>query len=54
MPRLQYSKKRYSLTIPVELVDKKGWESGQRLLLAFNASGNIELSELPEKREMEK
>lgn len=50
MVKLQYSKqnKRFHLTVPGELVESKHWKKGQRLLLAFNAQGNIEIRELEE------
>jgi len=49
MPRLQKSENkegkqvRWSITIPHDMVAVKGWHKGQRLLLAFNSTGNIEI-----------
>jgi len=46
--RLQESKGRFSVSIPKDLVDAKQWTKGQRLFLAFNEKGNIEIREIPE------
>ena len=54
MPKLQKSESkkqkgkgiRWSITIPAEMIAIKGWKKQQTLLLAFNASGNIEIQEL--------
>lgn len=46
MPKLQLQNGRYSLTVPFEMVQSKGWKKHQTLLFVFNAQGNIEIQEL--------
>jgi hypothetical protein len=46
MPKLQFSKGRWSITVPFEIVQQNKWEKGQGILLVFNERGNVELKEL--------
>ncbi len=43
MPKLQEVQGQYTITIPYELVKKKGWKKGESLFLVFNERGNIEI-----------
>jgi hypothetical protein len=45
MVKLQESKDRYFITVPRQLVSKKGWAKGQELFLVFNERGNIEVTD---------
>lgn len=47
MPKIQYVKAqhRYFITIPKDVVDKKRWEKGKKILFSFNERGNVELIE---------
>ncbi len=45
MPKLQRSGGRFSITIPKDMVEKKGWEKGQSLFFTWNERGNIEIHE---------
>lgn len=46
MVKLQHSQGRYFLSIPKDFVDKKKWKKGQRLIIAFNERGNLEIQEI--------
>ena len=50
MPKLQYQNGRYSITVPFEMVQSKGWKKHQTLLLVFNATGNIEIREFSKEK----
>lgn len=43
MPKLQERNGQYMITLPYELVIKKGWKKGEALFLSFNERGNIEI-----------
>lgn len=43
MPKLQKTEDRFFITIPKNMVDKKGWKKGQDLLFTWNERGNIEI-----------
>lgn len=43
MPKLQQTKDRYFITMPVDMVNKKGWTKGVKLLFTWNERGNIEI-----------
>lgn len=45
MPRLQESKGKFTIVVPKEFVERKGWKKGQVLIFAFNENGNIILME---------
>lgn len=40
-----FESKRYSLTIPQDIVKKKKWDKGQELFLTFNEKGNVVIEE---------
>lgn len=44
--KLIENKGRFSVTIPTDMIAKKGWKKGQRLLLNFNERGHIEIEPL--------
>ena len=46
MPKLQYSKKRYSITVAKDLIDLKGWKKGQRIVMVLNSKNDIVLKEV--------
>ena len=37
---------QYTLTIPLRLVEAKGWDKGKELRIRFNERGNLELEEV--------
>jgi hypothetical protein len=43
MVRLQEFKGQFSITIPREFIEKKGWKKGQKLIVSFNERGDIEI-----------
>jgi hypothetical protein len=43
---LQECKGKYSINLPKEMIEKKGWIKGQRLLFIFNERGNIEIGDV--------
>ena len=47
MPKLQEIKDkkdvRYTITIPKQMVEKKGWKKGINLFFTWNERGNIEI-----------
>ena len=45
MPKLQESGDRYFITIPKDMVEKKGWKKAQPLFFTWNERGNIEIHE---------
>lgn len=45
MPKLQETNGRFFITLPKDMVDKKGWKKGQNLFFVFNERGNIEVTE---------
>jgi len=45
MPKLQEVKDRFFITVPKDMVEKKGWKKGQKLFFLFNERGNIEICE---------
>jgi hypothetical protein len=45
IPKLQQTQDRYFITIPKEIVDKKKWVKGQKLMFTWNERGNIEVHE---------
>ncbi len=45
MPRLQEVKGRYFITVPVELVKRKGWKKAQKLFFVFNEKGEIAIKD---------
>jgi len=44
MPKLQEIKGQFTITVPKELIKKKGWKKGQSLIFVFNERGNLEIS----------
>jgi len=44
--RLQESKNRFSLTLPVKLVKFKGWKRGSELLPVINDKGELVIKEI--------
>lgn len=46
MVKLQENKGQYFITIPHEIVEKKKWTKGQKLVVIFNERGNIEIEAL--------
>lgn len=48
LPKLQFSKERYSITISKDLVASKGWKKGQRIAMGFDANGDIVMKEVIE------
>jgi len=45
---------QFTLTIPVKLVEAKGWEQGQELKFRFNERGNLEIEEVRMKTQSRK
>jgi hypothetical protein len=45
MPKLQESGDRFFITIPKDMIAKKGWKKGQSLFFTWNERGNIEIHE---------
>jgi len=45
MPKLQKTNDRYFITVPKEMIDKKGWIKGQKLFFIFNERGNMEITD---------
>jgi len=45
MVKLQQMGEQYTITIPREYVEAKGWSKGQVLVIGFNAEGDIVLKE---------
>lgn len=45
MVKLQENNGRFSLTIPNEIVEKKKWTKGKKLIVSFNERGNIEITD---------
>jgi len=45
MPKLQENKGRYFITIPIEIIEKKKWTKGIKLIVSFNERGNVELDD---------
>lgn len=45
MPKLQETKGRYFITIPISLVEMKDWKKGQKIFIVFNERGNMELTD---------
>jgi hypothetical protein len=43
MVKLQEYKNQYFVTIPCEIVEKKKWKKGQKLIVSFNERGNVEI-----------
>ena len=43
MVKIQYANNRYFITLPKELVERKGWKKGESLFFIFNERGNIEI-----------
>jgi len=41
----------FFVTVPKDLAAVKGWVKGQRLFLAFNERGNVELTASPRLKE---
>ncbi len=41
--KLIESQGRYNLTIPKEIIKKKGWKRGQELIVILNEKGNSEI-----------
>ena len=46
MMKLCENKGRFSITIPKDIIIKKGWKKGTNVLVNFNERGNVELEEL--------
>ena len=44
--KLQENNKQFFVTIPIEIVLKKKWKKGERLIVSFNEHGNVEISDL--------
>jgi len=34
----------YFITIPKDIVERKGWKKGDRIIISFNENGNIVIS----------
>ena len=45
MVKLQEVNEQYTITLPRELVEKKGWKKGQTLVIGFDQNGDILLLE---------
>lgn len=45
MPKLQQVKDRYFITIPKDMIIKKGWTKGQSLFFVFNEKGEIAIKD---------
>jgi len=43
MVKLQEYKNQYFVTIPREIIEKKKWTKGQKLIISFNERGNVEI-----------
>ena len=41
MVKLQETKGRYFITFPKNIVESKGWEKGEDLIIGFNQDGEI-------------
>ena len=46
MVKLQENNNQFFVTIPIEIVMKKKWKKGERLIVSFNEHGNVEISDL--------
>ena len=47
MMKLQKARNnQYTLTIPVKLVEAKGWDKGKELRIVFNSEGNMVIEEV--------
>lgn len=38
---------QYKITIPKDIAEAKGWNSGTRLLVVLNTEGDVVLKEIP-------
>ena len=48
MVKLQKMKNQHFITIPLVLIQSKGWKKGQNLKVVFNHKGNLEIEEVKE------
>lgn len=46
MVKLQETKGRYFITFPKTIVENKGWEKGEELIIGFNQDGDILIREV--------
>lgn len=46
MPKLQFSGKRWSITVPTEYVEAKGWKPGMTLMVSWGANGELTYKEV--------
>lgn len=44
--KLSENKGRFSVTIPKDIIDRKGWQKGQKLFVNYNERGNVEVQAL--------
>ena len=45
MTILQEYKGKFSLNLPPELIKKKNWKKGEKLIISFNERGNLEITD---------
>jgi hypothetical protein len=46
MPKLQENGGRYFITLPLDIVRKKKWSKGTKLVISFNERGNVEIEDI--------
>jgi len=43
VPKIQYNKNQYTITIPTEYIEQGKFQKGEVLTFSFNERGNLEL-----------
>ncbi len=48
MVKLQHQNNQYFVTIPLDIILKKKWKKGKRLIVRLNSSDNVFIEEIEE------